>query len=77
MGQEPFQQEIGRGRVRICQHFNSSSGEQGLVSSEGLIHKFSVPSSLWLSLPAESMAVIITAHVCLVPKSLQSTPEFT
>lgn len=77
MGQEPFQQETGRGHVRIHQHFDSSSGDQGLVSYKGLIHAFSMPSLPWLSFLAESMALVITAHVCSVQKSSQSTPEFT
>lgn len=76
MGQELFQQEIGWGHVRIHKHFDSSSGEQGL-SYKGLIHACSVPSLPWLSLPAENMALVITAHISSVQKSLQGAPEFT
>lgn len=77
MGQEPFQQEIGRGHVRIHKHFDSSSREQGLVSYKGLIHAFSMPSLPWFSLPAENMALVIMSPISSVQKSLQSAPEFT
>lgn len=73
MGQELFQQEIGRGHVRIHKHSDSSSGSGAWRATPAS----AMPSLPLLSLPAETTALVIMAHICSVQNSLQSAPDFT
>lgn len=73
MGQESFQQEIGRGHVGIHKHSDSSPGSQAWPTTRAS----STPSLPPRSPPAERMALGRMSHICATQNSLQSAAHYT